>query len=201
MSDGDHYLNARIRTSSIRNKEITRNTLIKVLDFDKYLHEDCVAIHLKKISVVSQDPGHRFGNPSYYFDLFDEQNDEDSQEVVNEAERPIEDEIGQQFMQRKIELDKSTGLVQTLLNMYSCRFPIDQRPIHSKIPSDGWKVDSHGSSPAPRIRWIPGPNPSPTIITDIPKDQSENICTQEPPRKESNFIPLESGGLYAWLLA
>ena len=185
--------------SSIRNKEITRNTLIKVLDFDKYIHENCVAVHLKKISVVSQDPGHRFGNPSYYFDLFDEQNDDDSQEVVKEAESPIEDEIGQQFMQGKIGMEKSTGLDQTLMNMYSCRFATDQRPVHSKIPSEGWKVDSHGSSPVPRIRWIPGPNPSPTILTDIPKEQSDNTSTQEHPRKETNF-PLESGGLYAWLL-
>ena len=73
LSDGDHFLNAKIRTASIRNKEVAQNSLIKVLDFDKYMCEDGVAIRLKKISVVSLDPGHKFGNPVYYFDLFDEQ--------------------------------------------------------------------------------------------------------------------------------
>ena len=143
-----------------------QNSLIKVLNLDKYVGDDSnIAIHLKKISVVSQDPGHKFGNPAYYFDLFDEQDEDDSQGVVQETEEPIEIEISQELIERKAGIENDPEQDHTLLEMYSCRFSAHEKPIHSKIPSTGWKVDSHGCVPVPRTRWIPGAKPKPTVPT------------------------------------
>jgi hypothetical protein len=89
--------------------------------------------------------------------LFDEQDEDgDSQGIVNENDNPIEIEISQELMERKSGIEKDPEQDHTLLEMYSCRFSEHEKPIHSKIPSTGWKVDSHGCAPVPRARWIPG---------------------------------------------
>lgn len=174
--------------------------MIKVLDFDKYISDECVAVHLKKISVVNLDPGHRFGNPVYYFDVFGEKDDDDSQEVINMTENLIEDQISQELIERTGGTEASPDRNSTLLKMYSCQFAIDQKPVHSKIPSTGWKVDIHGCAPVPRIRWIPGPKSQLAPAITVKNEKAESII-QESSIQTSKFIPLESGGLYAWLLA
>ncbi len=171
-----------------------------MLDFDKYICDECVAIHLKKISVVSLDPGHRFGNPAYYYDVFGQNDDDDSQEVINEMEKPIENQISQEIIEGKAGAVKALELEKTLLEMYSCRFTADKKPIHSKVPSIGWEVDIHGCAPVPRIRWIPGPQRQSAPTVEIEKEK-EDRSVQILPVPETKLIRLESGGLYAWLLA
>jgi hypothetical protein len=157
LSDGDHYMNARIRTIVMNENKIKQNTLIKVLKFGKFETEDDTAIHLKTVTVISHDPGYKFGNPVYYLASFCRQDEEDSQGVVDGDVDTIEIQISQEVVGRQSGTEKAPENDQTLQEMYSCRFTADQKPIHSKIPSIGWKVDSHGLEPVPRTRWIPGP--------------------------------------------
>mmetsp|Transcript_12999 Transcript_12999/g.14875 ORF Transcript_12999/g.14875 Transcript_12999/m.14875 type:complete len:552 (+) Transcript_12999:152-1807(+) len=171
LSDGDHFLRGKIRTS-VRSKDLEQNTLIKVLKYSKYEYSDNgdIAIHLKKISIVNQDPGHKFGNPVYYYDIFDVEPPSSSLQEVTEdavvvidttAVAPIEVELSQELhhLQRQRSMPEEEREKKdddgTLLEMYSCRFAANQKPIHSKIPSVGWKVDYHGSAPVPKTRWIP----------------------------------------------
>lgn len=152
-------MNGRIRTSVIHENAITKNSLIKLLTFSKYESEDVTAIHVKTISVISQDPGHKFGNPVYYFDFFSPQDDDDSHGVVDGDDDAIENEISRELMERKSSIEKEPEKDYTLQELYSCRFAAHEKPIHSKIPSNGWKKDAHGLEPVPRTQWIPGPAP------------------------------------------
>lgn len=136
---------------------IKQNTLIKVLKFGKLDAEEGITIHLKTITVIGQDPGYKFGNPVFYRDVLSRQDEEDSQGVVETDVDNIENEISQELVERQAYVEKSPENDQTLQEMYSCRFTANQKPIHSKIPSIGWKVDTHGLEPVPRTRWIPGP--------------------------------------------
>jgi len=162
LSDGEHYLNAKIRNSE-RSQDLKPNTLIKVLKFTKYTtNGEEVAIHLKKISIVSLDPGHKFGNPVYYYDVFDVAEDHSPAEVVVVMEQDdnnpilLEREVTERLLLQQPPM--SNKKEQPLWELYSCRFTSQEKPIHSKLPSPftGWKLDSHGCAPVPRLtRWIP----------------------------------------------
>ena len=154
LSDGEHYLTATMTPqlrSATRNGEIVENTLLKVLDYEKYVSDDAVTLLLKKVSIVSQDPGQRFGNPSYYYDVFDEENEDDGQPIIS-TDTPIETQICHELMQRQDTVVSKE--VQTLVELYSSKYPLEEKPIDSKIMSTGWCVDSHGTAPGPRCRWI-----------------------------------------------
>lgn len=186
LSDGDHCLHGKIRKSE-RSHNLKTNTLIKVLRFAKYTPDNSnnsnnddnqVAIRLKKISVVSLDPGHKFGNPVYYFDVFDAIEFVDDQDAVVMADTnsPIEVEVSQEIhseLSQQGSVNNNEGNSGkndnggTLLEMYSCRFTSDQKPIHSKIPSTGWKMDRHGCEPVPRARWIPAKPAEGKITTSL----------------------------------
>ena len=80
----------RLRSSS-KNKPPAQNTLIKVMEYEKCIasqdeefgggggkggvEDGHLFLRLKKISVISQDPGHKFGNPVYYYDACDDDDD------------------------------------------------------------------------------------------------------------------------------
>jgi hypothetical protein len=92
LSDGEHTLFAtlapRIKTSS-RTRGIAINTVIKVLQFDRRLwssgeNYNQVYIHLTKISVISGDPGHKFGSPVYFYDVCDDDDDDDNSTIDDE---------------------------------------------------------------------------------------------------------------------
>lgn len=150
---------------STRSREIIQNTLIKVLDFERHGVDGEVVLQINRVSIVSQDPGLRFGNPAYIFDIFDEKDKMDSQPIVT-ADAPIETQICQDLIRRQ-DNSITSGGEQTLLELYSCQYPLSQKPVDSKIPNIGWQIDSHGTSPGPRCRWIPG-QPS------TPKDSNNN---------------------------
>jgi hypothetical protein len=155
LSDGEHFITATMAPkllSSTRSGEIVQSTLIKVLKFEKYVSDGRVALQLNKLSIISQDPGQRFGNPSFYYDVFDEKDEDDGQPIIS-SDTPIETQICHELMQRQDAVVSKD--VQTLLELYSCQYPLKEKPIDSKIPRTGWQIDSHGTFPGPRCRWIP----------------------------------------------
>jgi hypothetical protein len=155
LSDGEHFITATMAPllrSSTRSKEIVQNTLIKVLDYDKDGSDGRVALQLNKVSIISQDPGHRFGNPAYYYDVFDEQEEEDGLPIVS-PDAPIETQICQELMQWHNAVVSRDD--PALLELFSCQYPLNEKPIDSKILTTGWQIDSHGTAPGPRCRWIP----------------------------------------------
>ena len=156
VSDGEHFLSATMAPTlrkATRNGEIVKNTLIKVLDFEKQAINGHVTLRLNKVSIVSQDPGQRFGNPSFYYDVFHDKDEDDGQPIVS-SDTPIETQICQELMQRQDRVSKDFHS-QTLVELYSCMYPLKDKPVDSKILSSGWQIDSHGTSPGPRCRWIP----------------------------------------------
>ena len=139
--------------SSTRSGEIVKNTLIKVLGFEKHFYGGRVVLQLNRVSIVSQDPGQRFGNPAFYYDVFDEEDEDDNGQPIIKTDTPIEEQICHELMQRQDTVVSKDA--QTHLELYSCKYPLNEKPIDSKILSTGWQVDSHGTSPGPRCRWIP----------------------------------------------
>lgn len=113
-----------------------------------------MAIHLKKISIVNHDPGKKFGNPVFFFDVFDGDSEDDGQSIVPDG-TPIEVRLGQELMQRNASKSSNKGDDGKLRELYSCRFTAQEKPIHSKIPISGWKIDSNGLMPVPKVRWVP----------------------------------------------
>jgi len=140
--------------------------LIKVLKFGKFEVEEVIAVHLKTISVISQDPGYKFGNPVFYHDVLGRRDDEDSQGVVEADTENIESAISQHLVGGSFCVEGPPGNDQALQEIYSCSFAANEKPIHSKIPSVCWKVDAHGLEPVPRTTWIPGPVRRPLAIHD-----------------------------------
>ena len=103
VSDGEHFLSATMAPTlrkATRNGEIVKNTLIKVLDFEKQAINGHTTLRLNKVSIVSQDPGQRFGNPSFYYDVFHDKDEDDGQPIVS-SDTPIETQICQELMQRQ----------------------------------------------------------------------------------------------------
>jgi hypothetical protein len=174
LSDGDHYISATMApglVASNRSKEILQNTLIKVLDYERHVKDGRVSLELHKVALISQDPGHRFGNPFDYYDAFDEQYDcndddnaeEEEEELITTLEgEAIQTEVCQQALMHQQgnnnnpKKDNSIGTQQNLLKLYSCHYPVSAKPIDSKIQRTGWTVDSHGCKPSPKCRWMPG---------------------------------------------
>ena len=152
--------------NSNRSKEIVVNTLIKVLEYEKYLLDGRVALKIHRVSLISQDPGHRFGNPIDYYDVYDVNYVEKKDEpAITTYEDPIENQIRQQWIQSPNAVSTTASssspqqhplaLAQNLVELYSCYYPVNEKPIDSKIPRTGWNIDSHGISPGPKCRWIP----------------------------------------------
>ena len=182
MSDGEHFITATLGSQlrlSNRIKEVVPNTLIKVFGFERETNPENggrVSIKLKKLSIISQDPGHRFGNPAYFYDVCDDQEKGDTtgQGIVS-TDAPVETQICQQLLRRNSSSSSSrrnnVDQSQTLLELYSCQYPINKKPVDSKIPQNGWHIDSHGTGPGPTCRWIPAAKSPPkssvsTIKTD-----------------------------------
>jgi len=180
LSDGEHFVNARIRASS-RSKDIALNTLIKVNDYNRRVIDNQVHLDLKKVTIVSQDPGYRFGNPLYYYDVYEESAEEDDGQSIVNAETPIENEISQDLMEtQRASIPHES---EALLELYSCTIQPDQRPVNSKIPRTGWLVDSHGESPGPKCRWIPAQKAS----LALPTMESMSISTKD--RNSATKLP------------
>jgi hypothetical protein len=94
LSDGEHTIYAILApkiTTSNKSKNLTINTVIKVLHFDRCLWSsgenfNQVYLHLTKLSVISQDPGHKFGNPVYYYDVCDVDDDTDDDSTIDDED-------------------------------------------------------------------------------------------------------------------
>ena len=57
---------------SIRSRELKKNSLIKVLEYETYsLPDGKLALQLQKICLITQDPGHSFGNPIDFHDAYE----------------------------------------------------------------------------------------------------------------------------------
>jgi hypothetical protein len=160
---------------SLRSKELVKNALIKILDYEKYELDGTgkCAIRLHKISLISQDPGHQFGNPMDYYDAYDEEEDNfstgssssDNEPVVVVAsatvDAPIENQICHELLmsqQQEQQQKLSARGNQNLSEFYSCHYPVKTSPllaVDSKIPGTGWQIDTHGQAPSPKCRWIP----------------------------------------------
>jgi len=150
-------LTPRFNTAK-KYKELGQNTLIKVLGFERTTREGKTSFQINKLCIISQDPGHRFGNPVRYFDVYDDTTEDDAVSIVRNN-GPIEHEIYQSLL-----LAPETQVLktdQTLLELYSCQYPLDKKPVDSKIPNIGWKIDSQGIGPGPKCRWIPSPQKEP----------------------------------------
>jgi hypothetical protein len=187
LSDGDHFLYAvmapRLRAAS-RSKEVAQNTLIKITDYEKCIASSSQEVNgvekgqlylqIQKISIISQDPGHKFCNPVYYYDVCDDESEEgssfsssssldESREAAVIVNPHPSTAIVQQssidaFMRpanvaapRRLFVAES----QALQELYYCKYQIRDKPIDSKVPATEWEVDTHGVEPGPRCRWIP----------------------------------------------
>jgi hypothetical protein len=178
LSDGEYYITATMSpelSMSLRSKELVKNALIKILNYEKYELDGTgkCAIRLHKISLISQDPGHQFGNPMDYHDAYDEEEDTIStgssssgnEPVVVVAsatvDAPIENQICHELLmsqQQEQQQKLSARSNQNLSEFYSCHYPVKASPllaVDSKIPSTGWQIDTHGQAPCPKCRWIP----------------------------------------------
>lgn len=173
----------KLRTAT-RSKELVQNTLIKVLEYEKCVNtvldgdgdrRDEVYLKLTKISIISQDPGHKFGNPVYYYDVCDYEVDEDegyassvSSSILDESQDPAvviphpdtpivrtSDTVHSRTTQQLPLVSES----QALHELYYCQYQISDKPIDSKVPNTAWNVDSHGVGPGPKCRWIPSASP------------------------------------------
>ena len=69
-------MSPKLLTSS-RCKELVPNTLVKIDDYDRILTDGPKLFQLKRFSILSQDPGHRFGNPANYFDVCGDSDEEE----------------------------------------------------------------------------------------------------------------------------
>ncbi len=69
-------------------KELGQNTLIKVLGFERTTREGKTSFQINKLCIISQDPGHRFGNPLHYFDVYDDSEDDDDLDEEDSDDDP-----------------------------------------------------------------------------------------------------------------
>jgi hypothetical protein len=85
--------NVSTSASAHTAKELVPNTLTKVFGFKRdSSSEGRVGIRLKKLSIISQDPGHCFGNPAYFYDVCDDQEKDDERAIVT-SDAPVETQI------------------------------------------------------------------------------------------------------------
>lgn len=199
-----------------RTKELVQNTLIKVLEYEKCANtvldgdgdrRNEVYIKLTKISIISQDPGHKFGNPVYYYDVCDYEEDEDegyassvSSSILDESHEPAvvithpdtpivrtSDIVYSRTTQQLPLVSES----QALHELYYCQYQIRDKPIDSKVPNTAWEVDSHGVDPGPKCRWIPSTSPSQEESSDELKRHVPN-STLSPNRMDGRSSPVQS---------
>ena len=174
---------------SNRTKNLTVNTVIKVLQFDRCLwsygeNYNQVYLHLKKLSVISQDPGHKFGNPVYYYDICDVDDDIDDNSTIDDEDSSLSSNEERRtaavivsgivhhqqqhppginpiiipradFDTSRPDDSDSDSETQTLQQLYRLSYSISDNPLNSKIPASDLQVDTHGIGPGPRCRWIP----------------------------------------------
>jgi hypothetical protein len=157
LSDGEHFITVALSPRfafSKKSNQLVQNTLIKVFNYDRTVTDGKRSFQINKLSIISQDPGHRFGNPANYFDVFQESDEDASSSFIQSSTTPIENQIYHEILQQSGEEKLSKG-TQTLSELYSCQYPLSEKPIDSKIPNVGWRIDSHGVAPGPKCRWIP----------------------------------------------
>jgi hypothetical protein len=161
---------------SLRNKELVQNSLLKVVQYEKYLLDGRVVLRIHKVSLISQDPGHRFGNPIDFHDAWDEPALTTSISMdTTSTTSPIERVCLEFFQQQSnggvlLSNDPDSGTNENLSSenlssenlskLYSCRYPVNQKPVDSKIPRNGWKIECHGEAPSPKCQWIPQTQPT-----------------------------------------
>ncbi|KAG7351276.1 BTB/POZ domain containing protein [Nitzschia inconspicua] len=189
LSDGDHFLYAvmtpRLRSAS-RNKELAQNTLVKVTEYERCIassNQEVVGVekgqmylHIRKLSIISQDPGHKFCNPVYYYDVCDDESEElstfsssssldgsrEASVIVNPhpstaiVQKSSIDLLMQPATTRRLFVTES----QALQELYFCNYRIRDKPIDSKVPATEWEIDTHGIQPGPKCRWIPAASDS-----------------------------------------
>lgn len=131
--------------------------MIKVLDYERTVKDGQKSCQINRLSIISQDPGHRFGNPANYFDVFDECDEDEVPAIIQSSDTPIENQIYHKLTHQSSESAVSSRKSQTLSELYSCQYPSSEKPVDSKIPNIGWEIDTHGVAPGPRCRWIPPP--------------------------------------------
>jgi hypothetical protein len=175
-------MSPRLRSAS-RSKEVVHNTLIKVTEYEKCIatssqevngvEKGQVYLQIRKLSVISQDPGHKFCNPVYYYDVCDDESEEastfsstssldDSREaavIVNPhpSTSIVQHSSIDSFMHPTTAIPRKLFVTETqaLQELYHCKYQIRDKPIDSKIPGAEWEIDLHGIGPGPKCRWIP----------------------------------------------
>jgi hypothetical protein len=199
-------MSPRLRSGS-RSKEVVHNTLIKVTEYEKCIatssqelngvEKGQVYLQIRKLSVISQDPGHKFCNPAYYYDVCDDESEEastfsssSSLDGSNEAAvivnpHPSTSIVQQSSMDsfmrptavlpRKLFVTES----QALQELYCCKYQIRDKPIDSKVPSGEWEIDMHGIAPGPKCRWIPATDGNGNA-TDFSHESSTTVDRRRP---------------------
>jgi hypothetical protein len=180
LSDGEHFIygimTLRLHSAS-RKKEITENTLIKVTEYEKCIASSFqeingvepgqVYLRLNKFAIITQDPGHKFGNPVYFYDICDDESEitsfSSSSSLGSSQENPASivnahpsTAIGNQSSMDSFMIPRQLFVTesQALQELYYCNYQICDKPIDSKVPDSEWELGSDGIAPGPRCRWI-----------------------------------------------
>ena len=75
---------------SIRSRELKKNSLIKVLEYETYsLPDGKLALQLQKICLITQDPGHSFGNPIDFHDAYELEEEVDQSTTTTQCGDPV----------------------------------------------------------------------------------------------------------------
>jgi hypothetical protein len=209
LSDGEHFLHAivspRFRSAS-RNREVVHNTLIKVTEYEKCIASSSqevngvekgqVYLHIHKLSVISQDPGHKFCNPVYYYDVCDDESEEastfssassldDSKEATVIVNPHPSTSIVQQssidsFLRPPGAIARKLFVTETqaLQELYYCKYDVRDKPIDSKVTGAEWEIDMHGIGPGPKCRWIPATDIKGSVI-DSSRESSRTLSSKQ----------------------
>ena len=194
--------------STTRIKGIMQNTLIKITDYEKCIasssqevngvDREQVYLQLNSLAVITQDPGHRFGNPAYYYDI----NDDDSEVTTFSSSSSLDDSqesaaliVNQSAMdysfmsQRRPFVSES----QELNELYYCNYQIRDKPIDSKVPDYAWEPATDGLTPGPKCRWIPAGPEADSDAKDTARQQPQakgrdaRNAAPSPPTRTSSF--------------
>lgn len=209
--------------AATRTKELIPNTLIKVLEYEKCVNtvldgggdrRNEVYLKLTKLSIISQDPGHKFGNPVFYYDVCDYEIEEDegyassvSSSILDESheaavvvsphpDTPIV-RSSLMLLTGSARRQPFVSESQVLHELYYCQYRIRDKPIDSKVPNAPWQVDSHGVGPGPKCRWIPAASPMVEESGDVL--EYDVTDTSSPPNRNdkspsSSYAPSASIG-------
>jgi hypothetical protein len=199
-------MSPRLRSAS-RRKEVIHNTLIKVTEYEKCISTSSqelsgvekgqVYLQIRKLSVISQDPGHKFSNPVYYYDACEDESEEgstfssassldDSKEAAVIVNPHPSTSIVQQssidsFMRPNATVSRRLFVTETqaLQELYYCKYQIREKPIDSKVPGAEWEIDVHGIGPGPKCRWIPATERKGNAI-DLSNESSMTVGSRRP---------------------